>query len=79
MDISYYELDYVEFHYYNYTAQAQIQMTALDIQLALARVIHLMAALTYKIREETRTHKIRGETAVRLIAEETRIYTVKET
>lgn len=79
MDISYYEDTYVEFHYYNYTAQAEFQATAFNIQLALARVIHLMAALTYKIREETRTHRIKAESAQRMIAEETRIYTVKET
>ena len=61
-DISYYESGYIDFHYYNYIADANSSMQAFDIQLAFARVIHLMEALTYRIREETRLHKIKSET-----------------
>lgn len=68
-DISYYESDYVDFHYYNYIADANSSMQAFDIQLAFARVIHLMEALTYRIKEETRLHKIKSEN---------RLYKIKE-
>ena len=78
MDISYYEDNYIEFHYYNYTAQAEFQATAFNIELALARVIHLMKSLTYRIKEESRIHKISPETRLRSIASETRQYQIKE-
>lgn len=68
-DISYYDAGYIDFHSYNYIADANSSMQAFDIQLAFARVIHLMEALTYRIREETRLHKIK---------EETRYYKIRE-
>lgn len=78
MDESYYEDSYVEFHYHNYTARANSSMTAFDILVSTGRIIHLLAALTYKIREETRLYKLRSETRLRSIAQETRYYKIKE-
>jgi len=68
-DESYFVDGYVDFHYYNYVASAESSMEAFDIVVTTARVIHLIQALTYRIREETRLHKIRSET---------RYYKIKE-
>lgn len=78
MDISYYEYGYIDDRYHNYIASANANMTAFDLVAMNFRVIHLMAALTYKIREETRIHKIREETRQRSITNETRQYQIKE-
>ena len=77
-DISYYESDYIDFHYYNYIADANSSMQAFDTQLVFARVIHLMEALTYRIRDETRLHKIREETRLYKIRAENKTYKIKE-
>ena len=78
MDESYYEDTYIEFHYHNYTARAASSMTAFDILVSTGRIIHIIAELTYRIREETRLYKLRPETRLRKIAEETRYYKIKE-
>lgn len=78
MDISYYEDNYIEFHYYNYIARADSSMQAFDIIACTVKVIHLMEQLTYKIKEETRLYSIRQETRLRKIAGETRLYDIKK-
>jgi hypothetical protein len=67
MDESYYEADYIDFHYYNYIARADSSMRAFDIITCAVRVIHIMAALTYKIHEETRLYRIREETRLKKV------------
>jgi len=78
MDESYFAADYIDFHYFNYTARAASSMTAFDLVQCMIRVIHITSALTYKIKQETRQYKIREETRLRSIAEETRVYKIKE-
>lgn len=78
MDESYFEASYIDFHYFNYTARATSSMTAFDLIECMIRVIHITAALTYRIKEETRLHMIREETRLRSIASETRQYQIKE-
>lgn len=78
MDETYFEADYIDFHYFNYIARADSSMTAFDVISCAIRVIHIMAALTYKIKEETRLIDIREETRLKRIAEETRYYKIKE-
>ena len=78
MDTSYFEYGYIDDHYFNYIAQANSNMTAFDLVSMNFRVIHLMAALTYRIKEETRLHKIKSETRQRTIESETRQYDIRE-
>ena len=77
MDIGYYEEGYTDFHYFNYIASATSSMTAFDLIAINYRVIHLMKALTYKIKQETNMYAIREETRIRQIPEETRQYMIK--
>ena len=78
MDESYFEADYIDFHYFNYIARPTANFTAFDLIACTIRVIHIMAALTYKIKAETRQYKIKEETRQRSISEETRIYQIRE-
>jgi hypothetical protein len=78
MDQYYYEPGYMDVSYYNYTARLDTTIQALTIVDLSIQLIQLMAALTYKIREETRLYEIREETRLRTIAEETRLYKIKE-
>lgn len=78
MDETYFEADYIDARYFNTIARANANFTAFDIISCTIRAIHIMAALTYKIKEETRIHKIREETRQRSIASETREYLIKE-
>lgn len=78
MDETYFEADYIDARYFNTIARASANFTAFDIIACTIRAIHLMAALTYKIKEETRLHMIREETRLRSIASETRLYQIKE-
>jgi len=78
MDETYFEADYIDFHYFNYIARPTTAMTAFDLIACTIRAIHIMAQLTYKIKEETRLYNIREETRIKRIAEETRLYKIKE-
>lgn len=69
MDESYFAADYIDFHYFNYLARADSSMNAFDLATCTIRAIHLIQALTYRIKEETRLYSIREETRYRKIKE----------
>lgn len=67
MDNTYFEATYIIDGYYNYTASASSQLQAFDIITCMSRVLHLIEALNYKIRQETRFYSIRAETRYKSI------------